>query len=90
MTDTTPGPPPDHRPEAVPPPPGPPRSEPPVPTNELRPGAGQPLVQGPPASVGPPVQARLFNLAGGVGCVAIGVAALIVLAILLVVLFRVL
>ena len=90
MTDTTPSPPPDQRPEALPPLPDSPRSEPAVPTNELRPGAGQPLVQGPPASVGPPVQASLFNLAGGVGCVAIGVGALIVLAILLVILFRVL
>jgi hypothetical protein len=47
-------------------------------------------VQGPPASVGPPVSANVFNLAGGIGCFAIGVGALVVVIILLVVLFRVL
>jgi hypothetical protein len=96
MTDTTP-PPPDEKPleaseagEFPPPPaeePGP--TGPAIPTNDPRPGAGQPLVQGPPASVGPPVPANVFNLAGGIGCVALGVGALIVLVILLVVLFRI-
>jgi hypothetical protein len=47
-------------------------------------------VEGPPASVGPPVPANVFNIAGGIGCIAVGVGALIVLIILLVVLFRVL
>jgi len=84
-----------------PPPPDEKLPEPPVPTNEPRPGAGQPLVDGPPASVGPPVSAhasfyvgvddaQVFNLAGGSGCVALGVGALVVVIILLVVLIRVL
>jgi hypothetical protein len=47
-------------------------------------------VDGPPASVGPPVEAGVFNLTGGIGCVALGVGALIVLVILVVLVFKVL
>ena len=73
-----------------PPPPDEKLPEPPVSNNEPRPGAGQPLVEGPPASVGPPVEAGVFNIAGGIGCVALGVGALIVLVILVVLVFKVL
>jgi hypothetical protein len=94
MSGNLPPPPPDETPpEPVPPVPGyasPAPPQPVLPTNEPKPGAGQPLVEGPPASVGPPVRANLFNMAGGIGCVALGVGALIVLVIVLVVLFRVL
>ena len=90
MAETPPPPPDETVPAARAQVPGQPSAEPSVPTNELRPGAGQPLVQGPPASVGPPVSAGLFNLAGGIGCIALGAAALIVLVVLLVVLFKIL
>lgn len=65
-------------------------SGPPVLNNQPRPGAGRPLVEGPPDSVGPPISGGFFNTLAGIGWIGIGVVALVVLVILLVVLIRVL
>lgn len=65
-------------------------SPPPVPSNQPRPGAGRPLVEGPPDSVGPPISAGFFNTLAGIGWIGIGLVVLVVLVILLVVLIRVL
>ncbi len=57
----------------------------PPPDDELKPGAGRPLVEGPPESVGEPIQPERLNLLlglGGLGLVAVGfVVAIVVIAI---------
>jgi hypothetical protein len=68
------------------PPPGPlaPRSQPstPDPTDrqpDLQPGAGRPLVEGPPMSVDDPLPAETINRIAGIGALAVaGLVALIV------------
>ncbi len=52
------------------------------PEDELKPGAGRPLVEGPPESVAEPVQPERLNLLlglGGLGLVAAGFVTAIVL-----------
>jgi hypothetical protein len=46
------------------------------------------MVEGPPASVGPPVSAGFFNAVGGVGCALMGLGALAVLILVIVVIVR--
>ena len=59
--------------------------EPQASEDDLKPGAGKPLVEGPPASVGEPVPARTINMTAGMaGLVIFGVGALITVVVLIV------
>ena len=59
--------------------------------DDLKPGAGKPLVEGPPASVGEPIPARTINTTAGVAGLAIfGVGALITLIVLVVLVLAIL
>lgn len=65
--------------------------EEPKPDDELKPGAGRPLVEGPPASVGEPVPARTINLTAGItGLVLLGVAGIVTLIVLIVIVLAIL
>lgn len=67
------------------------QDEEPKPGDDLKPGAGKPLVEGPPASVGEPVSARTVNLTAGItGLVLIGVAAIVTLIVLIVLILAIL
>ncbi len=60
------------------------------PTDELQPGAGKPLVEGPPMSVGEPIEDTTINRAAGIAGVGLfGVAAIVVVLVLVVVLLAV-
>lgn len=51
--------------------------------DELKPGAGRPLVEGPPASVGEPIPARTVNRTAGIaGIVLLGVAGIVTVIVL--------
>jgi hypothetical protein len=61
------------------------------PNDELKPGAGRPLVEGPPASVGEPIPARTINLTAGItGLVLLGVAGVVTLVVLVVLILAIL
>lgn len=53
--------------------------------DQLQPGAGRPLVEGPPASVGEPISDRKINVAGGIlGLIVLGVAGVLTLIVLVI------
>jgi hypothetical protein len=55
------------------------------PDDQLKPGAGRPLVEGPPDSVGEPISDRKVNLVAGVsGLVLFGVAGVVALILLVI------
>ncbi|PZR97733.1 MAG: hypothetical protein DLM67_07550 [Candidatus Nephthysia bennettiae] len=57
----------------------------------MKPGAGRPLVEGPPASVGEPIPARTINrTAGMAGLLLLGVAGVVTLVVLVVVVLAIL
>jgi len=57
---------------------------------DLQPGAGKPLVEGPPMSVSEPIDETTINRAAGIAGVGLfGVAAVVVVLVLVVVLFAV-
>jgi hypothetical protein len=63
----------------------------PKPDQELKPGAGRPLVEGPPASVGEPIPASTINrTAGMAGLVLLGVAGIVTLIVLVVIVLAIL
>lgn len=65
--------------------------EKPKPDDGLKPGAGKPLVEGPPASVGEPIPARTVNLTAGItGLVLLGVAGIVTLIVLIVIVLAIL
>jgi hypothetical protein len=65
--------------------------EPEASQDDLKPGAGKPLVEGPPASVGEPIPARTINTtAGVVGLVLFGLGALITLVVLIILVLAIL
>ena len=65
--------------------------EEPKPDQDLKPGAGRPLVEGPPSSVGEPIPARTVNLTAGIaGLVLLGVAGIVTLIVLVVIVLAIL
>jgi hypothetical protein len=67
------------------------QDEDPKPGEELKPGAGRPLVEGPPASVGEPISGRTVNLTAGItGLVLLGVAGIVTLIVLIVLVLAIL
>jgi hypothetical protein len=61
------------------------------PGGDLQPGAGRPLVEGPPASVGEPISDQSINRAAGVsGLVLLGVAGIVTLIVLVVLVLAIL
>jgi hypothetical protein len=61
------------------------------PEDQLQPGAGRPLVEGPPASVGEPIADRRINFTAGVsGLILLGAGGVIAVILLVVLLFAIL
>jgi hypothetical protein len=57
----------------------------------LKPGAGRPLVEGPPDSVAEPISDRTINRAAGIsGLVLLGVAGIVTLIVLVLIVFAIL
>ena len=70
---------------ATPSTPATPGSELQEPDDQLRPGAGRPLVEGPPASVGEPVSDRRINVTAGIsGLVVLGVVGVLTVLVLVI------
>jgi hypothetical protein len=60
-------------------------------SDDLRPGAGKPLVEGPPDSVGEPISDRSINRAAGIsGLVLLGVAGVVTLLVLVLIVLAIL